>query len=81
MKRRDIDAWGHILGYGTHTAITMLYPRSPLLQGAEPYLRHTAHRRGVNPDVAAKLQDVLREWDTDRCGTAATGRHKISALA
>lgn len=36
---------------------------SGLLQGAEDYLRHLAHRPGVSTAVAAHLQNVLADWD------------------
>ncbi|MFI6530784.1 hypothetical protein [Streptomyces uncialis] len=59
----DTDAWSHILHSGTHRGLVLTNPRSGLLQGAEPYLRDVAVRRGTHPDVAAELRAVLQEWD------------------
>lgn len=57
--RADIDAWSHILLRGTHKAMVLRYPRAGMRQGAEEYVRHTAERDGVNPEVAARLRTVL----------------------
>ncbi|MFF7249942.1 hypothetical protein ACFZBU_39335 [Embleya sp. NPDC008237] len=68
--RCDVDAWSHVLGMGTHIGMVQNHPRSALLQGAEPYLRHLAQRPRVAPAVALRLRAILDEWDaapsTDR---------------
>ncbi|MEV7190056.1 hypothetical protein [Kitasatospora sp. NPDC093102] len=61
--RGDGDSWCHVLGYGTRKAMAMLYPRPGLLQAAEEYLRYTAQRSGVAPEVAERLRALLAEWD------------------
>jgi hypothetical protein len=58
-----IDAWNHVSHPGTHRYWVVESPRSGLLQGAEPYLRGVAARRGTHPDVAAELRAALQEWD------------------
>ncbi|MGW5877365.1 hypothetical protein ACWFMI_12550 [Nocardiopsis terrae] len=60
---RCIDSWSHISVRGTPVYAVTSYPFSALQQGAEEYLRHTAHRRGVNAGVARELQEALAEWD------------------
>lgn len=68
-----MDFWSHHLERGTHRALVTLYPRSGLLQGAEPYLCALASRKGTLPDVAARLRTALAEWDEAQrgCGSAA----------
>lgn len=48
----------------------MTYPKAGLLQGAEAYLRDVAQGRGVNPEVAGELRDVLSEWDAKAVAAA-----------
>lgn len=60
---RDFDSWCHIGRRGTHIAVVLNNPWSGLLQGAEEYLRYTAHRPNVLPDVAHRLRAVLGTWD------------------
>lgn len=64
-SRRDFDSWSHIGPPATHVAGVLHNPWSGLLQGAEEYLRYTARRPGVHPDVAQQLQAVLDAWDRD----------------
>lgn len=59
----DVDSWSHHLDRGTHRALVNLYPRSGLLQGAEPYLRWLASDRYTLPEVAARLREALEEFD------------------
>ncbi|MDN3251018.1 MULTISPECIES: hypothetical protein [unclassified Streptomyces] len=71
----DVDSWSHHLERGTHRALVTLYPHSGLLQGAEPYLRSLASRKGTLPDVVTRLLTALDEWDaaqrsTNTCRTA-----------
>ncbi|MEW1551862.1 hypothetical protein [Streptomyces tsukubensis] len=73
----DVDCWSHILDRGTHRAAVLCHPRSGLLQGAEPYLRSVAARRGTRPDVAAELRAVLQEWDA-RAPVPGPGRLRAS---
>ncbi|WP_159031388.1 hypothetical protein [Streptomyces sp. S8] len=59
----DVDSWSHHLDRGTHRALVNLYPRSGMLQGAEPYLRWLAVDRYTLPEVAARLREALEEFD------------------
>ncbi|MBP5904596.1 hypothetical protein [Streptomyces scabiei] len=68
----DCDSWSHHLERGTHRALVTLYPRSGLLQGAEPYLRSLANRKGTLPDVAAMLRTVIQEWDEQHSAVGAS---------
>ncbi|MEE4589138.1 MULTISPECIES: hypothetical protein [Streptomyces violaceusniger group] len=45
-------------------------PRSGLLQGAEPYVRTVAARKGA---LAATVREALQEWD-DKRRPATAGR-------
>jgi len=63
QQGQDFDSWSHILAEGTHRAMVMKYPRSGLLQGAEPYLRWSAARKGIDSKVAEQLRAVLQDWD------------------
>ncbi|WNI27297.1 hypothetical protein [Streptomyces sp. ITFR-16] len=65
----DVDSWSHHLERGTHRALVTLYPRSGLLQGAEPYLRSLANRRGTLPEVAARLGAALDGFDAQHSRT------------
>jgi hypothetical protein len=65
----DHDSWDHFLAYGTHISMVVSYPESTLLQGAEEYLRYTARRSGIDPEVARQLHDALDAWDA---GTGTT---------
>lgn len=62
-KPNDFDAWCHVGVAGDHSYAVITFPWSGLVQGSEEYLRHIAHRRGVDADVAQQLQRVLAEWD------------------
>lgn len=42
-----------------------------LLQGAEPYLRSAAARRGTSAALASRLRTVLQEWDEQHGITGA----------
>jgi hypothetical protein len=55
----DFDSWSHILGFGTHAAMVIRYPRSGLLQGAGEYLRAVARSPRASPGVRQRLQTVL----------------------
>jgi len=68
----DVDSWSHHLERGTHRALAVAYPRSGLLQGAEPYLRWLAHHKHTRSDVAATLREALTEWEAQP-GRAETG--------
>jgi len=62
----DVDSISHQLERGTHRALVLTYPRSGLLQGAEPYLRWRAGHKDTDADVAARLGAALDEWDTQQ---------------
>lgn len=64
----DFDAWSHVLGQGTHVGMVQKYPRSALLQGAEPYLRAAAVRRTIAPAVGERLRALLAQWDAAAVG-------------
>ncbi|MER6573937.1 hypothetical protein ABT288_49400 [Streptomyces sp. NPDC001093] len=70
----DIDFFSHCLERGAHRALVIAYPRSGLLQGAEPYLRWLAARRDTLSDVAASLREALQEWDDTRDSRFADDR-------
>lgn len=53
------DAWHHIEGDGTHTAMVLSDPASGLLQGAEEYLLHVLGRKNVNSETARRIQAAL----------------------
>ncbi len=59
----DMDHWSHVGRNGTHVAMVMQELESGMVQGAEQYIRYTATRKGVHPDMARKLQDFLARWD------------------
>ncbi|MFG3042921.1 hypothetical protein ACGFYZ_39080 [Streptomyces sp. NPDC048330] len=59
----DVDSWSHQLARGTHRGLVVGYPRSGLLQGAEPYLRWCAGDRHTPPELAARLNAALAEFD------------------
>ncbi|MFI9080977.1 hypothetical protein ACIGW8_31665 [Streptomyces sioyaensis] len=65
---RCFDAWSHVSPPGTHRARVLSSPRSGLLQGAEPYLRSVATRKGTHPKIAAMLRTVIQEWDDQHGG-------------
>ncbi|MFE1036764.1 hypothetical protein ACFW40_33345 [Streptomyces sp. NPDC058807] len=67
----DVDSWSHHLERGTHRSLVTLYPRSGLLQGAEPYLRWLAGDRYTQPEAAARLGAALSEFDAQHSGTRA----------
>ncbi|MFD4528383.1 hypothetical protein ACFWP7_31595 [Streptomyces sp. NPDC058470] len=67
----DVDSWSHHLNRGTHRALVQCHPRSGLLQGAEPYLRSVATRKGTDPEFAAMLRTVIQERDEQHSGTSA----------
>ncbi|TQN31638.1 hypothetical protein FHX37_1554 [Haloactinospora alba] len=60
-----LDSWDHIGDDHTLVAAVIRHPRSALEQGAEEYLRHTAHRPGVAPEVARELRAALAAWDAE----------------
>ncbi|MGW7441277.1 hypothetical protein [Streptomyces sp. NPDC054849] len=62
----DVDSWSHQLARGTHRALVVSYPRSGLLQGAAPYLRWLAGGKHTLPEVAARLNAALNEFDVQR---------------
>ncbi|MGW4234946.1 hypothetical protein ACWEF9_37730 [Streptomyces sp. NPDC004980] len=49
----------------THRSRVLASPHSGLLQGAEPYLRSVAARRGTSPVLAYRLRTVLQEWEEE----------------
>ncbi|KUL45680.1 hypothetical protein ADL28_36850 [Streptomyces violaceusniger] len=55
---------------GSHRAMVLRLPRSGLLQGAEPYVRTVAARKGA---LAATVREALQEWD-DKRRPATAGR-------
>ncbi|MFD4923004.1 hypothetical protein ACFWNE_17090 [Streptomyces goshikiensis] len=59
----DGDSWSNQLERGTHRAMVVNYPRSGLLQGAEPYLRWLAGDRYAQTEVAARLDAALAEFE------------------
>lgn len=61
--RPDFDSWNHVQEFGTQIAVVHTYPESGLRQGAEEYLRYTARRRGLDTDVARRLQAAIEAWD------------------
>ncbi|MFD9114644.1 hypothetical protein [Streptomyces bottropensis] len=67
----DVDSWSHHLERGTHRALVLAYPRSGLLQGAEPYLRWRAGHKGTAPEIAAMLRTVIQEWDEQHSAVGA----------
>jgi hypothetical protein len=73
----DVDSWSHHLERGTHRALVQAYPRSGLLQGAEPYLRWLADHKHTRPDVAATLSEALTEWEA-RHGRADTSNTAVA---
>ncbi|MFE5118306.1 hypothetical protein [Streptomyces sp. NPDC056669] len=67
---RCFDAWSHISYSGSHQVMVLRLPRSGLLQGAEPYVRTVAARKGA---LAATVREALQEWD-DKRRPATAGR-------
>lgn len=57
---RYYDCWDHLQGFGTHVAMAQAYPESSVLQGAEEYLRYTAQRSDIDPQVRQRLLAALR---------------------
>lgn len=69
----DADFISHLLERGTHRALVVAYPRSGLLQGAEPYLRWLAGVKHTLPEVAARLDAALAEWDDAQRSAVTAG--------
>ncbi|WP_412075606.1 hypothetical protein ACLF6K_06730 [Streptomyces xanthophaeus] len=61
----DIDAFNHVITWGTHVAMVLAYPRSGMLQGAEAYLRHKAEWMSTQREVARELRAVIAAWDEE----------------
>ncbi|GII93920.1 hypothetical protein Ssi02_41510 [Sinosporangium siamense] len=68
---RDFDAWCHVRPLSTHVARVLLNPWSGLPQGAEEYLRYTAARPSVDPEIAARLREAPAAWDARQTGAAS----------
>lgn len=60
-----LDSWDHIGDDHSLVAAVISHPRSALEQGAEEYLRYTAHRPGVDAEVVRELQAALAGWDAE----------------